>query len=101
MPAVEAAGMWEGWKAGFLAFHAFQTLSFSLPAFGNACRKSQSLRRAVLGTGTTYPSCRLFVQVESFPPGISQQPPGQSHERIVPVQLLPKDSHKAHSSGQL
>jgi hypothetical protein len=26
---------------------------------------------------------------------------GQSHERIVPVQLLPKDSHKAHSSGQL
>jgi len=30
-----------------------------------------------------------------------QEPAGQSHERIVPVQLLPKDSHKAHSSGQL
>jgi DNA-binding HxlR family transcriptional regulator len=32
---------------------------------------------------------------------VYSQTPGQSHERIVPVQLLPKDSHKAHSSGQL
>jgi hypothetical protein len=25
-------GVWEGWKAGFLAFHAFHTLSFPWPA---------------------------------------------------------------------
>ena len=25
--------VWEGWKAGFLAFHAFHTLSFPWPAF--------------------------------------------------------------------
>jgi hypothetical protein len=40
---VEAVGMWEsrrdfqrvweGWEAGFLAFHAFHTLSFPWPAF--------------------------------------------------------------------
>ena len=23
--------MWEGWKAGFMAFHAFHTLSFPWP----------------------------------------------------------------------
>ena len=26
--------MWEGWKAGFMAFHAFHTLSFPWPALG-------------------------------------------------------------------
>lgn len=26
-------GVWEGWEAGFLAFHAFHTLSFPRPAF--------------------------------------------------------------------
>jgi hypothetical protein len=40
--AVEAVGMWEsrrdfqrvweGWEAGFMAFHAFHTLSFPWPA---------------------------------------------------------------------
>ena len=42
-PVVGAVGMWEsrrdfqrvweGWEAGFLAFHAFHTLSFPWPAF--------------------------------------------------------------------
>ena len=42
-PAVEAVGMWEsrrdfqrvweGWEAGFMAFHAFHTLSFPWPVF--------------------------------------------------------------------
>jgi hypothetical protein len=42
-PVVEAVGMWEarrdfqrvwqGWEAGFTAFHAFHTLSFPWPAF--------------------------------------------------------------------
>ena len=42
-PVVEAVGMWEsrrdfhsvweGWEAGFMAFHAFHTLSFPRPAF--------------------------------------------------------------------
>jgi hypothetical protein len=26
-------GVWEGWEAGFMAFHAFHTLSFPWPAF--------------------------------------------------------------------
>ena len=25
--------LWEGWEAGFMAFHAFHTLSFPWPAF--------------------------------------------------------------------
>src|SRR3981081_1276948 len=28
-------GVWEGWKAGFLAFHAFHTLVISMACFGN------------------------------------------------------------------
>ena len=42
-PVVEVVGMWEsrrdfqrvweGWEAGFMAFHAFHTLSFPWPAF--------------------------------------------------------------------
>ena len=31
--------MWEGWKAGFLAFPAFHTLSFPLASFENAYPK--------------------------------------------------------------
>src|SRR5580658_10128967 len=54
MPAVEAVGIWqsrrdfqrvwEGWKAGFLAFHAFHTLSFPWPALDTSFTKPQSLR---------------------------------------------------------
>ena len=51
--------MWEGWKAGFLAFHAFHTLSFPWPALETHITKSQSPRRPVLGTGTTCPRWRL------------------------------------------
>jgi len=45
-PVVETVGMWEspkgfpksvgGWEAGFMAFHAFHTLSFPWPAFRTA-----------------------------------------------------------------
>jgi hypothetical protein len=45
-PVVEAVGMWEsrrdfqrvweGWKAGIMAFHAFHTLSFPWPVFRTA-----------------------------------------------------------------
>ena len=28
--------VWEGWEAGFMAFHAFHTLSFPWPAFNAA-----------------------------------------------------------------
>jgi hypothetical protein len=28
--------VWEGWEAGFMAFHAFHTLSFPWPAFRSA-----------------------------------------------------------------
>ena len=30
---IDFQGLWEGWKAGFLAFHAFHTLSFPWPVF--------------------------------------------------------------------
>ena len=29
--------VWEGWEAGFMAFHAFHTLSFPWPAFRRKC----------------------------------------------------------------
>jgi hypothetical protein len=32
---------WEGWKAGFLAFHAFHTLSFPWPALETRIGKSK------------------------------------------------------------
>ena len=45
-PVVEAVGMWEsrrdfqrvweGWEAGFMAFHAFHTLSFPWPGLVSA-----------------------------------------------------------------
>jgi hypothetical protein len=38
-------GVWEGWKAGFLAFHPFHTLSFPRPALEARFTKSQSPRR--------------------------------------------------------
>jgi hypothetical protein len=36
--------VWEGWKAGFMAFHAFHTLSFPWPAFGagSECEVSEN-----------------------------------------------------------
>src|SRR5580692_3681968 len=64
MPAPEAVGMWksrrdfqgvwEAWKAGFLAFHAFHTLSFPRPALEARFTTSQSPRRPVLRTGSTH-----------------------------------------------
>src|ERR1035438_7773894 len=42
-------GVWEGWKASFLVFHAFHTLSFPWPALETRITKSQSLRRPVFG----------------------------------------------------
>jgi hypothetical protein len=40
----------EGWKAGFLAFHAFHTLSFPWPALETRVAQSQSPQRPVFGT---------------------------------------------------
>jgi hypothetical protein len=55
MPAVEAVGMWEsqrdfqrmweGWKAGFLAFHTFHILSFPWPAL-ECVVKERSYRKS-------------------------------------------------------
>lgn len=33
--------VWEGWEAGFMAFHAFHTLSFPWPAFSPAMLDEQ------------------------------------------------------------
>jgi hypothetical protein len=64
MPAVEAVGMWEsqrdfqrmweGWKAGFLAFHTFHILSFPWPALEcvfkeRSYRKTPFPRNSYLG----------------------------------------------------
>jgi hypothetical protein len=37
--------VWEGWEAGFMAFHAFHTLSFPWPAFGAAAWAQVWFRR--------------------------------------------------------
>ena len=45
--------VWEGWEAGFMAFHAFHTLSFPWPAFCPAMldlQLHQPAQRAVLAT---------------------------------------------------
>ena len=45
--------VWEGWKAGFMAFHAFHTLSFPWPVFvrrvlDNASMPSRALHDRML-----------------------------------------------------
>jgi len=40
--------VWEGWKAGFLAFRAFHTLSFPMACFGSAFHKITIAARAML-----------------------------------------------------
>src|ERR1700722_1339317 len=57
--AVEAVGMWEsrrdfqgvweGWKAGILAFHAFHTLSFPWPVLETRFTSSQFAAKALFG----------------------------------------------------
>jgi len=43
--------VWEGWKAGFMAFHAFHTLSFPWPAFrGRAGRTGDAVTGAMCRT---------------------------------------------------
>jgi hypothetical protein len=34
--------VWEGWEAGFMAFHAFHTLSFPWPAFSRGYASCES-----------------------------------------------------------
>jgi hypothetical protein len=41
--------VWEGWKAGFLAFHPSHTLSFPKPAFGKAFHKAKITAKARFG----------------------------------------------------
>jgi hypothetical protein len=38
--------VWEGWEAGFMAFHAFHTLSFPRPAFRSALLDKPERHRA-------------------------------------------------------
>jgi len=40
-------GVWEGWKAGVLAFHAFHTLSFSWPVLETRFTSSQFAAKAL------------------------------------------------------
>jgi hypothetical protein len=47
--------VWEGWKAGFLAFHAFHTLSFPWPALETRVAQSNPAK-AVLSAGTACPN---------------------------------------------
>ncbi len=54
--------VWEGWEAGFLAFHAFHTLSFPWPAFRPGDAGFLQLYRpaqwAVLGGNVRRDYCR-------------------------------------------
>jgi len=54
--------VWEGWEAGFLAFHAFHTLSFPWPAFRAGAAGFLQLNRpaqwAVLGRDVRRDCCR-------------------------------------------
>jgi hypothetical protein len=42
--------VWEGWEAGFIAFHAFHTLAFPWPALLFASKKMFELRHIRSGT---------------------------------------------------
>jgi hypothetical protein len=63
-------GLWEGWKAGFLAFHAFHNLSIPWPALETRFTKSQFPRRPDLGTGTTCARWRFYIHVKTGPRSI-------------------------------
>ena len=41
--------VWEGWEAGFLAFHAFHTLSFPWPAFRSGDAGSTATEASAMG----------------------------------------------------
>jgi hypothetical protein len=78
-PVVEAVGMWESrrdfqrvWEAGFMAFHAFHTLSFPWPAF----------RVAMLDK----PICRHPVQCA----GLATRCSSLVNECIMAIVLSPK-----------
>jgi hypothetical protein len=66
--------VWEGWKAGFLAFEAFHTLSFPWPAVGKHIPKSQLARWAACANrdhlsemATIRPEPDLGLPQRSFP----------------------------------
>ncbi len=40
--------VWEGWEAGFMAFHAFHTLSFPWPAFADADHRKSKLPQCMV-----------------------------------------------------
>ena len=53
-------GVWEGWEAGFMAFHAFHTLSFPWPALRSG-NDAPSLRSMHL-TNMPPPSARCRIR---------------------------------------
>ena len=61
--------VWEGWKAGFMAFHAFHTLSFPWPVFcaasvGNqdaSMRRGHCIDRTLIPTQHTSMSALAMV----------------------------------------
>src|ERR1700683_1728734 len=55
-------GVWEGWEAGFMAFHAFHTLSFPWPALGQ--NRDDLLALCHLITGSTL---AFFVAQQAVP----------------------------------
>ena len=71
-PVVEAVGMWEsrrdfqrvweGWKAGFMAFHAFHTLSFPWPALEIQQNRTTDFRLA----GTILPSATAPIKINNL-----------------------------------
>ena len=57
--------MWEGWKAGFMAFHAFHTLSFPWPALGagSECEVAEIPVFVNFAAHFTLRSCHLTLRL--------------------------------------
>jgi hypothetical protein len=57
--------VWEGWEAGFMAFHAFHTLSFPWPAFRAAMLEKPTYRQQSRNSGNTvrYRAMLLYLSL--------------------------------------
>jgi hypothetical protein len=58
--------VWEGWKAGFLAFHAFHTLSFPWPVFVRQARDKPQRCHAAEGVTVARRSSHVDERIGDF-----------------------------------
>ena len=60
--------VWEGWKAGFMAFHAFHTLSFPWPVFARQVRGRPKCCHASEGVTVARYSSQVDECIGDLPP---------------------------------